>query len=89
MSERKILLARARELGLNLPGNISTENLKKAIAEKQAGQTDRDLEPVNAVVLDQLKHDGKAYGPDDPVQLTQQQFDRLEFLGVVAAAEAD
>lgn len=89
MSERKILLALARELGLNLPGNISTENLKKAIAGKQAGQTDRDLEPVNAVVLDQLKHDGKAYGPDDPVQLTQQQFDRLEFLGVVVAAEAD
>jgi hypothetical protein len=103
MNERETLLARAKELGLDLPANIPTAKLKKAVAGKEA-QLDAasgvagDKGPVQssdagdlvaAVVLDQLKHNGKDYGPDDTVELTQKQFDRLEHLGVVAAAKAD
>jgi hypothetical protein len=143
MNERETLLARAKELGLDLPGTISNAKLKMAVAGKEAqldaasgvagndgngpsaaetvkekpaklgadGETtsktqttsqkpktnadkpapaskaDPDL--VNAVVLDQLKHNGTDYGPDETVELTQKQFDRLEHLGVVAAVEAD
>ncbi|WIY25058.1 hypothetical protein [Parasedimentitalea psychrophila] len=103
MNERETLLARAKELGLELPGNISNAKLKKAVAGKEAQldaasgvggdkgpvqSSDAD-ELVDAIVLDQLKHNGKDYSPDDPVELTQKQFERLEHLGVVAAAEAD
>ena len=92
MSERETLLARAKELGLDLPSNISNAKLKKAVegkpAKSGARSNDSD-ELVDALVLDQLKHNGKDYGPDETVELTQQQFDRLEHLGVVAAAEAD
>jgi len=93
MSERKTLMARAKELGL--PGRGTNDELKKAIAEKEANPASNpappsnDAELVDAIVLDQLKHNGKSYGPDEPVELTQKQFDRLEHLGVVAAAEAD
>ncbi|AZV77937.1 hypothetical protein EBB79_08530 [Parasedimentitalea marina] len=167
MSERETLLARAKELGLELPGNISNVKLKKAVAGKEAqldaaaGIDDKgtvaaksedtlgtDPEPnagadkpapttntapapipdpapapaptpdpdpvptpvpkpkpvpkpgpdptpkpvsdlVAAVVLDQLRHNGTDYGPDETVELTQKQFFRLEHLGVVEAAEAD
>ena len=93
MSERKALVARAKELGL--PGRGTIDELKKAIAEKEGnpdqktGQPSGDSELVDAVVLDQLKHNGKDYGPAETVELTQKQFDRLEHLGVVAAVEAD
>lgn len=91
MSERETLFARAEELMLKLPGNIATKNLKAAIkkAEERAAANgapppDPD-EMVSAIVLDALMHNGEHLGPDDPVELTRKQFDRLETLKVVRA----
>ncbi len=95
MSERDDLKARAEKLGLNLPGNISTKNLKAAVEGKEAKAAPGaapvpaatgDL--VSADVLDALKHNGEDYGPGDSVELTANHFDRLSSLGVVAETTA-
>lgn len=90
MSERKALMARAKDLGL--PARGTNAELKQAISEKEAspGGTPSDgVDLVAAVVLEQLSHNGKDYGAGEPVELTQKQFERLQHLGVVAAAKGD
>ncbi|UWQ31336.1 hypothetical protein K3555_12015 [Leisingera sp. M527] len=98
MSERKALFTRAKELKLDLPGNISNDNLKAAIAaaEGRAGGTTAppkdDAEKVSARVLSELKYNGETYAPDtetDTVELTPAEFKTLEGLKVVQALDSE
>ncbi|KXF92092.1 HI1506-related protein [Phaeobacter inhibens] len=65
MSEREKLKERAKELGLQLPGNVSNENLKAAVAgaEERAGNPTANSGPSQAPVgIEALRVIGPAKG---------------------------
>jgi hypothetical protein len=66
MSERDELFARAKEIGLKVPGNLGTEKLKAAIEDKEA-----ELNSETVTVVGPPKgrrRIGRRFGPE-PVEI--------------------